>query len=121
MLNRVLPARVLSRALSTPQAWNRRLRRTCLECACAVQSSKYAASVEQMTKENGVLKRAVAIQHARMNAAGEKDLQIVQQQGLLEQYQERVRTLELSNYSLSIHLKQATGMCSMDRGPPDVC
>ena len=80
-------------------------------------------SMEHMMKENTLLKRAVAIQHARMTAATEKDQQISQLQSMLGQYQERVRALELSNYSLSLHLKHATGGRNslMDGGPPDVC
>jgi len=75
----------------------------------------------QLAKENALLKRAVAIQHARMTAAAEKETQLGQLQAMLGQYQERVRALEMSNYSLSLHLKQATGghSAAMD-GAPDI-
>lgn len=77
--------------------------------------------MEHVLKDNVLLKRAVAIQHTRIKDSTDKDGQIQQLQQMLMQCQDRIRALESSNYSLSLHLKHATSRPSvMDGTPPDV-
>ena len=56
-------------------------------------------------------------------ACAAKDAELASLRAALAQYEQKVRTLELSNYSLSMHLRQATetgrGFDSGQR-PPDV-
>ncbi|MQL67867.1 hypothetical protein Taro_000135 [Colocasia esculenta] len=60
-----------------------------------------------LLRDNQILKRAVAIQHER-NVEHEEKLKEVQQlKHVISQYQEQVRNLELSNYTLKIHLQKA--------------
>lgn len=63
--------------------------------------------MEVMIRENGILKRAVAIQHERQKEADNKNQEVQQLKQLISQYQERLRTLEVNNYALTMHLRQA--------------
>lgn len=63
--------------------------------------------IEVMIRENGILKRAVAIQHERQKEADGKNQEVQQLKQLITQYQERLRTLEVNNYALTMHLRQA--------------
>lgn len=62
--------------------------------------------LDSLLHENGILKRAVAIQHERLKEYGEK---VKESDGLkqtLSQYQEKIRTLEVHifiRYLLHIH------------------
>ncbi|WOK95082.1 hypothetical protein Cni_G03789 [Canna indica] len=77
--------------------------------------------VEILLKENNVLKRAVAIQHNRLKEYEERNQELHHLKQLVSQYQEQVRTLEMNNYALSVHLKQAQQSNSMPgRFHPDV-
>uniref|UniRef100_A0A2N9EGK2 Uncharacterized protein n=1 Tax=Fagus sylvatica TaxID=28930 RepID=A0A2N9EGK2_FAGSY len=60
--------------------------------------------VEGLRKENSILKRAVVVQHEERNIK-ERELQDLKE--LVPQYKEKLTTLELNNYSLSMHLNQA--------------
>uniref|UniRef100_A0A0D3GJ58 CUE domain-containing protein n=2 Tax=Oryza TaxID=4527 RepID=A0A0D3GJ58_9ORYZ len=65
---------------------------------------------EQLTvvlRENAVLKRAVAIQHERQKEFDERSQEVQSLKQLVVQYQEQLRTLEINNYALTMHLKQA--------------
>jgi hypothetical protein len=71
--------------------------------------------------DNQILKRAVAIQHERHQDHEGRALELQHVKQLLTQYQEQVRTLELNNYSLTMHLRQAQEGSSMPgRFHPDV-
>lgn len=89
-----------------------------------LQAEATNTQLQDLQNQNSVLKKAVTIQHARLGKhAGEKETQVQQMQDMLSQCQNRIHSLEASNYALSLHLKQATanadgGFC--DR-PPDVC
>ncbi|KAL5730165.1 hypothetical protein ACHQM5_003023 [Ranunculus cassubicifolius] len=63
--------------------------------------------MELLIRENGILKRAVAIQHERQKEVDNNNQELHHLKQLVSQYQERVKTLELNNYALTIHLKQA--------------
>ncbi|CAL9155287.1 unnamed protein product [Musa hybrid cultivar] len=77
--------------------------------------------VEVLLRENSVLKRAVAIQHDRQKEYEEKSHELQHLKQLVSQYQEQVRTLEINNYALSMHLRQAQqGSSIPGRFHPDV-
>lgn len=77
--------------------------------------------VKELLNENSILKRAVSIQHDRQLEQEEKAKELQHLQQLVAQYQERVRTLELNNYALTINLRKAEEGGSMPgRFHPDV-
>lgn len=83
---------------------------------CAAQ-----ARLEQVTQENAILKRAVQIQNAKLQEASAKDEEIAGLKQMLGQYQERLRQMELNNYSLALHLQKATNdSFQTPNRPPDV-
>lgn len=84
--------------------------------------SSAAGRLEEVVRENGILKRAVQIQNAKLQELGSnKDQEIASLKAMLGQYQERLRHLELSNYSLALHLQRATDSQSQPTNrPPDV-
>ncbi|CAM0908798.1 unnamed protein product [Alopecurus aequalis] len=94
--------------------------------AGAVQSLHQENMVlkEQMAavlQQNAVLKRAVAIQHERQKEYDERSQEVQGLKQLVLQYQEQLRTLEINNYALQMHLKQAQQSNSMPgRYNPDV-
>ncbi|XP_062223869.1 uncharacterized protein LOC133922521 [Phragmites australis] len=72
-------------------------------------------------RENAVLKRGVAIQHERQQEFDVKTQEVDSLKQLVLQYQEQLKTLELNNYALRVHLKQAQQNSSMPgHFPPDV-
>ncbi|CAA6670492.1 unnamed protein product [Spirodela intermedia] len=77
--------------------------------------------LEGLLRDNEILKRAVAIQHERQKEFDEKTQELHHLKQLLAQYQEQLRTLEVNNYALSLHLKQAQQSSSIPgRFHPDV-
>lgn len=67
----------------------------------------------RLIHDNQILKRAVTIQHERQKQHEVRAQELQQMKQLLAQYQEQSRTLELNNYSLSLHLRQAQEGSSM--------
>ncbi|CAK9161590.1 unnamed protein product, partial [Ilex paraguariensis] len=63
--------------------------------------------LEVLIQENTVLKRAVSIQHERQKEFEDRGQEVHHLKQLVTQYQEQLRTLEVNNYALSMHLKQA--------------
>lgn len=63
--------------------------------------------IEGLVRENTILKRAVAIQHERLKEYEERNREFQHVKQLVSQYQEQCRTLEVNNYALTMHLKQA--------------
>lgn len=55
-----------------------------------------------MARDNTILKRAVAIQNGRIQELGTKEAQLQQARQLLQQYQEKLHHLEMTNYSLQV-------------------
>nr|XP_043616921.1 uncharacterized protein LOC122588787 [Erigeron canadensis] len=94
--------------------------------ADAVQSlhKEYVALKEQtevFQRENTILKRAVAIQHERQKDYDDSTREVQHLKQLVSMYQEQLRTLEVNNYALTMHLKQAQESSSMPgRFHPDV-
>lgn len=77
--------------------------------------------VEALIQENTVLKRAVSIQHERQKECEERNQELQHLKQLVSQYQEQLRTLEVNNYALTVHLKQAQQSNSIPgRFHPDV-
>lgn len=72
-------------------------------------SSLQAERAEELARENAILKRAVQIQAGRIQEAAGKEQELAGLRAMVGQYQERLRALELSNYSLALHLQKATG------------
>jgi len=92
---------------------------------CRNESEELAAlkaEFEKVKKGNAILSKAVSVQHSRLQELGTKDQEIQRLRDMLTQYQERLRSLELSNYSLKMHLQRATGppFGPNNGGPPDV-
>ncbi len=89
-----------------------------------VQLKENNALKEQLqgfVRDNYILKRAVAIQHERQMEHEGRTRELQQVKKLLSQYQEQVRTLELTNYSLTLHLQKAQEGSSMPgRFHPDI-
>ncbi|KAJ8755477.1 hypothetical protein K2173_019275 [Erythroxylum novogranatense] len=63
--------------------------------------------MEVLVRENHILKKAVAIQHERQKDFDDKNRELVHLNQLVSQYQEQLRTLEVNNYALMMHLRQA--------------
>ncbi|CDP10444.1 unnamed protein product [Coffea canephora] len=77
--------------------------------------------LQALMQENNVLKRAVSIQHERQKEFDDRSQELHHLKQLVAQYQEQLRTLEVNNYALSMHLKQAQQNNSIPgRFNPDV-
>ncbi|TXG69388.1 hypothetical protein EZV62_004323 [Acer yangbiense] len=63
--------------------------------------------MEILIRENSILKRAVGIQHERQKEYDNRNQELQHMKQLLSQYQEQLRTLEMNNYALTMHLRQA--------------
>lgn len=77
--------------------------------------------IQSLVRENHILKRAVTIQHERQAEHENCPQEMQRLKQLIAQYQEQVRTLELNNYALNLHLRKAQEGTSMPgRFHPDV-
>ncbi|XVE98370.1 hypothetical protein REPUB_Repub03eG0100600 [Reevesia pubescens] len=77
--------------------------------------------LETLIQENTILKRAVAVQHERQKEYENQSQELQHLKLLVSQYQEQLRTLEVNNYALTMHLKQAQQSSSIPgRFNPDV-
>ncbi|KAL8126023.1 uncharacterized protein LOC141720663 [Apium graveolens] len=77
--------------------------------------------LQAMIQENNILKRAVSIQHERQKEFEDKNQELHNLKQMVSQYQEQLRTLEVNNYALTLHLKQAQQSNSLPgRFHPDV-
>ncbi|KAL0552728.1 hypothetical protein IC582_011851 [Cucumis melo] len=77
--------------------------------------------VEALIQENTILKRAVSIQHERQKEFEGRNQELQHLKELVSQYQEQLKTLEVNNYALTVHLKQAQQSSSIPgRFHPDV-
>ncbi|KAI4329352.1 hypothetical protein L6164_021624 [Bauhinia variegata] len=97
--------------------------RSSAEATHAIQKENMIlkGQIEGLMRENTILKRAVAIQHERQKEYEDKNQELQHLKQLVSQYQEQLRTLEVNNYALAMHLKQAQ-QCNTFPGrfPPDV-
>ncbi|XP_076884486.1 uncharacterized protein LOC143533668 [Bidens hawaiensis] len=77
--------------------------------------------IEALLRENTILKRAVAIQHERQKDSDESTQEVQHLKQLVLVHQEQIRTLQVNNYALKMHLKQAQESNSIPgRFHPDV-
>ncbi|XP_065849096.1 uncharacterized protein [Euphorbia lathyris] len=77
--------------------------------------------LQSIIQENSLLKRAVTIQHERQKEYEDRSQELQHLKQLVSQYQDQLRALEVSNYALTMHLKQAQQSSSMPgRFHPDV-
>ncbi|KAG8490990.1 hypothetical protein CXB51_014162 [Gossypium anomalum] len=77
--------------------------------------------IQVLIQENMVLKRAVAIQHERQKEYQDKNNELEHLKQLVSQYQDQLRTLEVNNYALTMHLRQAQQSNSIPgRFHPDI-
>ncbi|KAL2338161.1 hypothetical protein Fmac_012607 [Flemingia macrophylla] len=63
--------------------------------------------IEALIKEKNSFKNAFKIQHERFADYDVKNQELQHLKQLVSQYQEQIRTLEVNNYALAMHLKQA--------------
>ncbi|KAK7335996.1 hypothetical protein VNO80_28181 [Phaseolus coccineus] len=76
--------------------------------------------IEALTKEKNCFKSAFRIQLERLSDYENKNQELQQLKQLVSQYQEQIRTLEVNNYALRMHLNQAQQYNSFPgRFPPD--
>ncbi|CAH1425645.1 unnamed protein product [Lactuca virosa] len=81
----------------------------------------FKEQIEVLLRDNAILKRAVAIQHERQKEYDERSQEVQQLKQLLSQYQQQIRTLEVNNYALTMHLRQAQESNSIPgRFHPDI-
>lgn len=77
------------------------------------------------SRENALLKRAVAIQNSRLQELLTKEAEANELRTTLETAKNRIQSLEVQNYSLQLHLKRAAdaqqeGTLTPGRNNPDV-
>ncbi|XP_020276196.1 uncharacterized protein LOC109850574 isoform X1 [Asparagus officinalis] len=92
--------------------------------ATSKEQQEIASLKEQLqclSRENDILKKAVSLQHQK-NLENEEKLKEVQElKHIISQCQEQIRTLEMNNYSLQVHLRRAQESSSIPgRFHPDV-
>ncbi|KAL1292789.1 hypothetical protein HN51_053350 [Arachis hypogaea] len=63
--------------------------------------------IQVLIKERNSFKNAFRIQHERFSDYDQKNQELQQLKQLASQYQQQIRTLEVNNYALAMHLKQA--------------
>lgn len=78
------------------------------------------AQIEVLLRDNAILKKAVAIQHERQKEYDERNQELQQLKQLISQGKEQLRTLEVDNYALKMHLRQAQQSNSFPGFNPDV-
>ncbi|XVF76615.1 hypothetical protein PTKIN_Ptkin13bG0280400 [Pterospermum kingtungense] len=90
----------------------------------AAEEVEYASlkeHLQSLVDNNQILRRAVAIQHERILEQEGKEREIQHLKLTLSQYLEQVRTLELNNYTLRLHLQRAQESSSIKgQFPPDI-
>ncbi|PRQ29028.1 hypothetical protein RchiOBHm_Chr5g0009411 [Rosa chinensis] len=64
-------------------------------------------AMEEIQKENMILKRGVFIQNERLKEFEGRNQELEHVKQLVNQYKEKVSELEVANYGLELHLKQA--------------
>lgn len=76
-----------------------------------------------LSRENSLLKRAVAIQNSRLQELMGREAEVNELRATVEAAKSRVHALEVQNYTLQLHLKRATDSydaLSPGRPNPDV-
>ncbi|XVF48053.1 hypothetical protein PTKIN_Ptkin03bG0159900 [Pterospermum kingtungense] len=87
----------------------------------SIHARSGAEVAQNFQQENTILKRAVAVQHERQKQFENQSQELQRLKQLVSQYQEQLRTLEVNNYALTMHLKQAQQSSNIPGGfNPDV-
>nr|AFK33763.1 unknown [Medicago truncatula] len=77
--------------------------------------------IEVLIKEKNSFKNAFRIQHERLFDYDNKNQELQHLKQLASQYQEQIRTLEMNNYALAMHLKHAQQSNGFQgHFPPDI-
>ncbi|WJX42744.1 hypothetical protein P8452_29940 [Trifolium repens] len=85
------------------------------------ENSMLKGQIEVLSKERNSFKNAFRIQHERLADYENKNQELQHLKQLASQYQEQIRTLEINNYALAMHLKQAQqGNGFQGHFPPDI-
>ncbi|XP_061341501.1 uncharacterized protein LOC133287833 [Gastrolobium bilobum] len=98
----------------------------CISVQARVSEEMKHASLKEhlqnLLNDNQILKKAVAIQHERSLEQEEKTKGVQHLKNVLNQYQEKVQSLELNNYALKVHLQRAQESSSISGKflPPDI-
>ncbi|CAF2159951.1 hypothetical protein YC2023_089822 [Brassica napus] len=71
------------------------------------ENSMLKQQLEATVQENSLLKRAVVTQQKRQRETEDQSQELQGLRQMVSQYQEQLRTLEVNNYALTLHLKQA--------------
>jgi len=69
---------------------------------------------------NSILAQAVVSQHGKLKQKTVRNEELDQLKQSMTQYEERVKDLELANYSLTLHLRKALDQNSEDHRPRDI-
>lgn len=98
-----------ARASRALEAFEKTICARATEAACRFQKENMMLKqqLEALVQENAIFKRAVAIQHERQKEFENRGNELNQLKQSVAQYQEQLRTLEVNNYALTMHLKQA--------------
>lgn len=89
--------------------------------AAETENGALKEQVQSLSRENMILKRAVAIQHERQREHEARATEVNELRQAVANHQEQLRKLEVSNYALNLHLKMAQDAGSMpNRFHPDV-
>ncbi|KAL6771226.1 hypothetical protein ACKKBF_B34445 [Auxenochlorella protothecoides x Auxenochlorella symbiontica] len=79
----------------------------------ASPTTRLRAQLQEAGRENALLKRAVAIQNARLQDGGAREAEAAALRAELDAARRRIQVLQVQNYSLQVHLQAAAG------SPPD--
>ncbi|GAB2269501.1 hypothetical protein Dimus_004418 [Dionaea muscipula] len=89
--------------------------------ACTEAAETFQKENVMLKEQNTILKHAVVIQHERQKEYEDMARELQHLKQLVPQYQEQLRNLEVSNYTLRMHLEQAQQSSSIPgRFHPDV-
>eukprot|EP00793_Prasinoderma_coloniale_P004644 PRCOL_00000405-RA len=86
-----------------------------------VENAQLREQVDALARDNTILKRAVAIQNNRQQELAKTAAQVDELKRVVATQQEQLKQAEMSNYALSVHLRQATaGGGQNGEQPPDI-
>ncbi|KAK2079240.1 hypothetical protein QBZ16_002931 [Prototheca wickerhamii] len=74
----------------------------------ASSPTKLRHQASELARENALLKRAVAIQNARLHEAGAREREVAELRAALSEKERQVQGLQVQVYSLQVHLQKAT-------------
>eukprot|EP00743_Colponemidia_sp_Colp-15_P002668 GILK01002891.1.p1 GENE.GILK01002891.1~~GILK01002891.1.p1 ORF type:complete len:254 (-),score=62.97 GILK01002891.1:534-1295(-) len=72
------------------------------------QTQALSEQLQNVSKENSILKKAVLIQTQRNQTVKEKEQEIEHLRGVVQQYEEQMRKMEMNQYALALQLRSHT-------------